>query len=66
MPKKSQHNKRASKEQVFEWIVQYQENEDQEAQTNLVLNYQYLVDSIARKYSSNYSKLPDMQEVRVL
>lgn len=66
LPKKSQHNKRASKEQVFEWIVQYQENEDQEAQTNLVLNYQYLVDSIARKYSSNYSNLEDMKQVGML
>lgn len=38
-------------EQVLEWIRRYQENEDDEAQTHLVMHYERLVQSIARKYS---------------
>lgn len=55
-----------TKEQVIEWIHAYQENEDQEAQTNLVLNYRRLVESIARKYSHGRSYHEDIVQVGML
>lgn len=59
-------SKSASKEQVLEWIQKYQENEDDDAQTNLVLHYQYLVESIARKYSNGRSYHDDIVQVGML
>lgn len=55
-----------TKEQVLEWIKAYQETEDKEAQTNLVLNYQRLVESIARKYSNGKSYHEDIAQVGML
>jgi len=55
-----------TKEQILEWIKAYQETEDEEAQTNLVLNYQRLVDSIARKYSNGKSYHEDIAQVGML
>ncbi len=46
---KQSHPNQPTKEQVLEWIEAYQKTEDEEAQTNLVLNYRRLVESIARK-----------------
>ncbi len=56
----------ASKEQVLEWIQRFQQTEDDEAQTNLVLHYQYLVESIARKYSNGRSYHDDIVQVGML
>lgn len=55
-----------SKEEVLNWIAQYQENEDEQAQTNLVLHYQQLVESIARKYSHGKSYYDDIVQVGML
>ncbi|MGE6489348.1 RNA polymerase sigma factor SigB [Paenisporosarcina sp. NPDC076898] len=55
-----------TKEQILEWIKAYQESEDEEAQTNLVLNYQRLVESIARKYSNGKSYHEDIVQVGML
>lgn len=55
-----------TKEQILEWIKSYQETEDEEAQTNLVLNYQRLVESIARKYSNGKSYHEDIVQVGML
>jgi len=55
-----------SKEQVLTWIKEYQENQDDEAQTNLVLHYQRLVESIARKYSNGKSYHEDIVQVGML
>ena len=55
-----------TKEQILEWIKAYQENEDDEAQTKLVENYQRLVDSIARKYSNGKSYHEDIFQVGML
>ncbi|HSO56923.1 MAG TPA: RNA polymerase sigma factor SigB [Paenisporosarcina sp.] len=55
-----------TKEQILEWIKAYQETEDEEAQTNLVLNYQRLVESIARKYSNGKSYHEDIAQVGML
>ncbi|MBD7907353.1 RNA polymerase sigma factor SigB [Sporosarcina gallistercoris] len=53
-------------EQVLEWIRRYQENEDDEAQTQLVLHYERLVQSIARKYSKGKSYHEDIAQVGML
>jgi RNA polymerase sigma-B factor len=59
-------NYKQTKEQVLEWIKAYQETEDEDAQTNLVLNYQRLVQSIARKYSNGKSYHEDIVQVGML
>ncbi|REB07755.1 RNA polymerase sigma factor SigB [Sporosarcina sp. BI001-red] len=53
-------------EQVLEWIRRYQENEDDEAQTQLVIHYERLVQSIARKYSKGKSYHEDIAQVGML
>lgn len=55
-----------SKEQILKWIEDYQQNESEEAQTNLVLNYTRLVESIARKYSNGKSHHDDIVQVGML
>lgn len=55
-----------SKEQILEWIKEYQSTESEEAQTNLVLNYERLVESIARKYSNGKSHHEDIVQVGML
>lgn len=56
----------SSKEEVLVWIAQYQETQDEQAQTNLVLYYQQLVESIARKYSHGKSSYDDIVQVGML
>lgn len=56
----------STKEEVLLWIKQYQETADEDAQTNLVLNYERLVQSIARKYSNGKSYHEDLVQVGML
>lgn len=63
---KTSHLNQASKEQVLEWLHEYQTNQSEEAQTNLVLHYQRLVESIARKYSNGKSHHEDIAQVGML
>lgn len=65
MSKQSPPNS-GTKEQVLLWIKQYQESGDDEAQTNLVLHYERLVQSIARKYSNGKSFHEDIFQVGML
>ncbi len=65
MSKESLH-KSSSKEEVLRWIALYQSTEDDEAQTKLVIHYQYLVESIARKYSNGKSNYDDIVQVGML
>ncbi|MEO4054905.1 RNA polymerase sigma factor SigB [Solibacillus sp. CAU 1738] len=51
---------------VFQWIVQYQEVQDDSAQTSLVNHYRQLVESIARKYSHGKSDYDDIVQVGML
>ncbi|RKJ33137.1 sigma-70 family RNA polymerase sigma factor, partial [Butyricicoccus sp. 1XD8-22] len=44
----------------------YQETKNEEAQTTLVLHYEYLVESIARKYSQGRSNYEDLYQVGML
>jgi RNA polymerase sigma-B factor len=65
MPKLSQPNQQ-TKEKVKEWIKAYQEDNDEEAQSNLVLHYENLVISIARKYSKGKSFHEDIVQVGMI
>ena len=56
----------SSKEEVLNWIADYQEHASEEAQTNLVIYYQQLVESIARKYSHGKSYYDDIVQVGML
>lgn len=60
------HLNKQSKEQILEWIEEYQQTESDEAQTKLVLNYSRLVESIARKYSNGKSHHEDIVQVGML
>ncbi|MCZ2260427.1 RNA polymerase sigma factor SigB [Sporosarcina sp. G11-34] len=53
-------------DQVLVWIKQYQATNDDEAQTNLVLHYERLVQSIARKYSNGKPYHEDLVQVGML
>ena len=69
MQRQSQTNdemRAQSKEQVMQWIKAYQENDDQEAQNQLVLHYQGLVETIARKYSKGKSYHEDIIQVGMI
>lgn len=55
-----------TKEEVLLWIQQYQETRDEQAQTNLVLNYERLVQSLARKYSNGKPYHEDLVQVGML
>jgi RNA polymerase sigma-B factor len=55
-----------AKEQVLDWIRAFQESGDEAAQTNLVLHYERLVQSIARKYSNGKSYHEDIVQVGML
>ena len=65
MPKQSPPRS-DTKEEVLLWIRKYQETQDEEAQTNLVLNYERLVQSLARKYSNGKSYHEDLVQVGML
>lgn len=58
--------KKASKEEVLEWIEKYQQTQDDEIQTKLVLQYESLVEAIARKYSHGKSFYDDIVQVGML
>lgn len=66
MSKEQSPRESGTKEQVLLWIKDYQETEDQEAQTNLVLHYERLVQSIARKYSNGKAYHEDIAQVGML
>lgn len=55
-----------TKEEVLLWIKKYQATNDEEAQTNLVLNYERLVQSLAHKYSNGKSYHEDLVQVGML
>lgn len=62
-PKSSQSH---TKEEVLEWIKRYQETQDEEAQTKIVMNYERLVQSLARKYSNGKPYHEDLVQVGML
>ncbi len=62
MQNKSQPNS-LSKEEIHRYIKAYQQNQDDEAQNQLVLHYKSLVETIARKYSKGKSYHEDIVQV---
>lgn len=65
MQELSQPNQ-AKKEQIIQWIYEYQNNQDENAQANLTLHYQSLVETIARKYSKGGSYHEDIVQVGMI
>ncbi|GAA4075027.1 RNA polymerase sigma factor SigB [Amphibacillus indicireducens] len=65
MTKSQPHNNR--EDEVYQWIEYLQENpKDEEIQEKIVLTYQNLVRSIARKYARNNSIHEDLVQVGML
>ena len=62
----SEEKKAQAREQVTEWIRAYQLHGDEEAQAQLVLHYQGLVETIARKYSKGKSYHEDIAQVGMI
>ncbi|WP_433746623.1 RNA polymerase sigma factor SigB [Falsibacillus pallidus] len=62
----SQPNHNQTRDQVNGWIKAFQEHGDQEAQDRLVVHYQRLVESIARKYSKGKSYHEDIYQVGMI
>ena len=58
--------KYASKEQVHQWIEQCQQGPNEEAQTQLVLNYKSLIYSIISRYVKSYAQQEDLFQVGVI
>ncbi len=65
MQKLSQPNQ-TDKEKIFKWIEDFQRDQCEEAQNNLVLHYQNLVEAIARKYSKGKSYHEDIVQVGII
>ncbi|MFB7638699.1 RNA polymerase sigma factor SigB [Peribacillus butanolivorans] len=65
MQKQSQPNQ-AQREQVNEWIRAYQQNQDDEAQSNLVIHYKSLVETISRRYAKGRSFQEDIAQVGMI
>lgn len=63
-PQSSRDNE--TKEQVLQWLHDFQESNDEYAQTQLVLHYERLVHSIARKYSRGQSQHEDIVQAGML
>ena len=58
--------KRHTKEEVLQWIEQYQQTQDEEAQSNIVLHFERLVYSLAGKYSKGRQYHEDLVQVGML
>lgn len=59
------HNNR--EDEVYQWIRSFQENPDDQAlQEKIVLTYQNLVQSLARKYAKNEMIYEDLEQVGML
>ena len=54
------------REKINGWIKAYQENQDEEAQNQLVLHYKGLVETIARKYGKGRSFQEDIYQVGMI
>lgn len=64
--KRSQSNKEKNKEKVLAWIKEFQETGDDELQTKLVLEYQNLVNALARKFSRGQRHDEDLTQVGMI
>lgn len=62
----SQRKHQNNKEQVLEWIKEFQETEDEEIQTKLVLEFESLVHALARKFSKGRRHDEDLIQVGMI
>jgi len=65
MQNKSQPNS-LTKEEVHQYIQAFQQNQDEEAQNQLVIHYKNLVETISRKYSKGKSYHEDIVQVGII
>jgi len=65
MQNKSQPNS-LKKEEVQQYIQAFQQNQDEEAQNQLVIHYKNLVETISRKYSKGKSYHEDIVQVGII
>ncbi|MFE8703035.1 RNA polymerase sigma factor SigB [Cytobacillus sp. FJAT-54145] len=65
MQKESQPNQ-LTRDEINKYIKAFQVHQDEEAQKQLVLNYQRLVETIARKYSKGRSYHEDIVQVGII
>lgn len=63
MEKQSLDKTELTPDEINALIMKYQESEDDEAQTQLVLHYQRLIDSLAYRYSRGQSHHEDLVQV---
>ncbi|MCS4487068.1 RNA polymerase sigma factor SigB [Staphylococcus americanisciuri] len=63
MTKASNSVNNVSPEQINEWILAHQQNDDAEAQEKLVKYYENLIESLAYKYSKGQSHHEDLVQV---
>ncbi|TMW70184.1 RNA polymerase sigma factor SigB [Alteribacter natronophilus] len=66
MATESQHRQRSNKEYIYEWIEKFQQTGDEEIQTKLVLEYEGLVHSLARKFSKGQRHDEDLTQVGMI
>ncbi|WP_163540011.1 RNA polymerase sigma factor SigB [Gracilibacillus sp. YIM 98692] len=67
MTTKSQPHSSKSEGEVYQWIRQFQENpDDKEVQEKIVITYDKLVKSLARKYAKNNMIYEDLVQVGML
>lgn len=64
----SNHSKQLppNKNDVLCWIVEYQQNPNEEIKERLVLHYRDLVQSLARKFSRNQDQYEDLAQVGMI
>lgn len=63
MEKQSRVDKEFTPDEINALILRYQETEDDEAQTKLVMHYQRLIDSLAYRYSRGQAHHEDLVQV---
>ncbi|ADU28634.1 RNA polymerase sigma factor SigB [Evansella cellulosilytica] len=66
MKTESQQKSRNNKEQVLQWIAEYQSTGNKEIQTKLVLEFESLVHALARKFSRGQRHDEDLIQVGMI
>ncbi len=66
MATESQQRQRTNKDHIYKWIERFQETGDEEIQTKLVLEYEGLVHSLARKFAKGQRHDEDLVQVGMI
>jgi RNA polymerase sigma-B factor len=54
------------KDEVYDWIKEFQENENEQVKTKLVLHFQALIQSLARRFSKGQELYEDLVQVGMI